>query len=67
MAEFPKQTARDSSSPLEIVLNQLACPACLGDLRIDADRVVCLACARVYPVVDGIPVLIADKSGLSNA
>ena len=43
------------------ILDQLACPACLGELRMDGARVVCAACARVYSVVDGIPVLIADR------
>ncbi len=43
------------------VLDQLACPACLGALRLDGDRLVCAGCGRVYPVVDGIPVLIAGR------
>jgi hypothetical protein len=60
MAEFRKQTAPDSS-PLEIVVEQLACPVCLGELRMGAAGLVCVACARVFPVVDGIPVLIAGE------
>jgi hypothetical protein len=36
---------------------QLACPACYGELRMDADRLICTRCGLVYPVVDGIPVL----------
>jgi uncharacterized protein YbaR (Trm112 family) len=39
----------------------LACPACQGDLRLEADRVVCERCARTYPIVDGIPVLIPEQ------
>jgi hypothetical protein len=39
----------------------LACPACQGDLRLEADRVVCERCGRAYPIVAGIPVLIAEK------
>lgn len=39
----------------------LACPACLGALREEAETVVCMACGRVYPVMDGIPVLIAER------
>ena len=44
------------------VLEQLACPACLGELRVDGARLVCAGCGRGYPVVDGIPVLIADRA-----
>jgi uncharacterized protein YbaR (Trm112 family) len=43
------------------VVGQLACPACLGGLRLEEVRLVCVACDRVYPVVDGIPVLIAGR------
>ncbi|MDR3751626.1 MAG: Trm112 family protein [Terracidiphilus sp.] len=44
------------------VLSQLACPACLGGLRPEGARLVCAGCGRVYPVVDGIPVLIAERA-----
>jgi uncharacterized protein YbaR (Trm112 family) len=44
------------------VLELLACPACLGALRAGADRLVCTACGRAYPVVDGIPVLIVERA-----
>jgi uncharacterized protein YbaR (Trm112 family) len=43
------------------ILDQLACPACLGSLRLERDRLVCVGCRRAYPIVDGIPVLIADR------
>jgi len=43
-------------------LGQLACPACLGALRAHADHVLCAACGRIYPVMDGIPVLIAERA-----
>jgi uncharacterized protein YbaR (Trm112 family) len=43
------------------VLDQLACPACLGALSLDEARLVCAACGRAFPVVDGIPVLIAGR------
>jgi uncharacterized protein YbaR (Trm112 family) len=41
----------------------LGCPACQSPLRLDGEGVVCTACARKYPVVDGIPMLIAEKAG----
>ncbi|MGA9061600.1 MAG: Trm112 family protein [Terracidiphilus sp.] len=40
----------------------LACPACHGDLRVEAARLVCTSCGRAYPIVDGIPVLIAERA-----
>jgi len=44
------------------VLAQLACPACHGDLRREEARLVCIACGRAYPIVDGIPVLIMERA-----
>jgi uncharacterized protein YbaR (Trm112 family) len=41
------------------ILDQLACPACLGELCLQASNLVCATCGRAYPIVDGIPVLIA--------
>lgn len=46
----------------EWVLAQLACPACHGRLRFEAASLICIACRRAYPVIDGIPVLIADRA-----
>ena len=48
---------------LQLIPDQLACPACLGDLRLDGERLVCAGCGRGYPIVDGIPVLIAGRDG----
>lgn len=44
------------------LLEQLACPACLGTLRLvsSIDQIVCVECRRAYPLIDSIPVLIAD-------
>ena len=44
------------------VLDQLACPACLGALRLSEIHLICTACARAYPIVDGIPVLIPARA-----
>jgi uncharacterized protein YbaR (Trm112 family) len=43
------------------VVDQLACPACLGNLRLEDARLLCAGCGRAYPVVDGIPALIAGS------
>jgi uncharacterized protein YbaR (Trm112 family) len=44
------------------ILDQLACPACMGELRLDGERLICAGCGRRYPIVDGIPVLIAGRA-----
>jgi uncharacterized protein len=36
----------------------LRCPVDLAELRDEGDALVCTACARRYPVVDGIPDLV---------
>jgi uncharacterized protein YbaR (Trm112 family) len=56
-ADPQKSIAFDAS-----VLGLLACPACLSALRAEANRLVCIACGRAYPVVDGIPVLIVERA-----
>jgi uncharacterized protein YbaR (Trm112 family) len=43
------------------VVGQLACPACHGVLNLEEAQLVCAACGRAYPIVDGIPVLIAGR------
>lgn len=44
----------------------LACPRCRGPLRDDTGAgtlaLVCDACAVVYPVEEGIPVLLAERA-----
>lgn len=55
--------------PLEFdrsILNGLACPVCLGTFSFSGTgRLVCGSCGRAYPIVDGIPVLIADRAEIS--
>jgi uncharacterized protein YbaR (Trm112 family) len=48
----------------ERLLTILACPACTGDLEPDAERValLCRSCNLVFPVRDGIPVLLVDQA-----
>jgi len=49
------------------LLAQLACPVCFGALRMEraGERIVCEGCGRGYPVIDGIPVLIAERAALT--
>jgi uncharacterized protein YbaR (Trm112 family) len=55
----------DSSQSLVFdpsLVSRLACPACLGALRLEQARLLCAQCKRAYPIVDGIPVLIAQRA-----
>lgn len=42
----------------------LVCPACKGDLIYEDNdtRIVCPACRKVYPVRDGIPVMLINEA-----
>jgi uncharacterized protein len=46
------------------ILEQLACPVCFGVLRFDAldSQILCIGCKRLYPLIDGIPVLIRERA-----
>jgi hypothetical protein len=65
MPADPTQSSSFDASTLKSILqsisDQLACPACLGDLRLDGERLVCAGCGRGYAIVDGIPVLIVGR------
>jgi uncharacterized protein YbaR (Trm112 family) len=43
-------------------LDRLVCPVCREKLRAGDNAVVCGGCARRYPVIDGIPVLLAERA-----
>ena len=50
---------------LDEVLKQiLACPRCKGELefREEAGEIVCRACALIYPIEDGIPVMLIEEA-----
>lgn len=48
------------------LLDILACPRCLGPLEAlggeEPDGFLCPACAVVYPVRDGIPVMLMEEA-----
>jgi uncharacterized protein YbaR (Trm112 family) len=52
-------------SPDPQLLEMISCPAAdRAPLRFDADAqtLTCTSCARVYPVKDGLPVLLLDET-----
>lgn len=46
--------------------DDVVCPVCYARLRFEGAAVVCTGCARTYPIVDGIPVLIPQRAGESS-
>ncbi|MBI2679041.1 MAG: Trm112 family protein [Candidatus Koribacter versatilis] len=50
------------------LLEVLVCPACRAPLEFRQDRqdFRCAACKRVYPVRDGIPILLVDEAKIED-
>jgi len=46
------------------LLDILACPKCKGNIHLNdkADGLVCDACRLMYPIKDGIPVMLIDEA-----
>jgi uncharacterized protein YbaR (Trm112 family) len=62
--------ANVSSDPMNAIaswIHDLACPACHQSLQIKNTSFVCAGCQRIYPVLDGIPVLIAERASLPES
>lgn len=45
----------------------LVCPVDRAELTDGPDVLVCTACGRRYPVVDGIPVMLVDEATLPTS
>jgi len=44
-------------------LRRIVCPVCHQPLQLEeAAAIRCQGCGRRYPIVDGIPVLLADRA-----
>ena len=50
------------------LLEILACPACKAKVELQADGsgLKCVACRRVYPIRDDIPVMLVDEATIQN-
>ena len=46
------------------LLEMLACPACRGEIRLleQEKGLECGRCGRVYPVRDGLPIMLVDEA-----
>jgi uncharacterized protein YbaR (Trm112 family) len=50
------------------LINDFACPACKAPLALTPkeDGLKCMACRRVYPVRDDIPILLVDEAKIES-
>ena len=44
------------------LLDILACPVCKTGVKLDGEHVVCVHCARRYPIREGIPVMLVEEA-----
>jgi len=51
------------------LLEILACPKCKGDIRVDEERngLVCGSCKLLYPIKDGIPIMLTEEAEPLNS
>jgi uncharacterized protein YbaR (Trm112 family) len=59
---MPAEAKKTNLEHLKQWSEDLACPVCYAKLRFEEMAVVCTRCARTYPIVDGIPVLIPQQA-----
>jgi LSD1 subclass zinc finger protein len=57
-----------TSKEMRDLLEILACPACRKPLSLNPDGAAlkCAACHRIYPIRDGIPILLIDQARVEN-
>jgi len=48
----------------EELLSILACPKCKGDINLNEkkDGLTCKACQVIYPIREGIPIMLIDEA-----
>lgn len=46
------------------LLEILACPLCKEEVKLikDGEGLQCVKCGRIYPVRDGIPIMLVDEA-----
>lgn len=50
------------------LLEILVCPLCKADVQLtpDGNGLKCVGCRRVYPIRDGIPVMLIDEAKIED-
>ncbi len=50
-----------------VLLEILACPQCKTPVRLaGGGGLQCAACGRIYPVRDGIPIMLVEEAALAT-
>jgi hypothetical protein len=51
-------------APADWLLEMLVCPECRADVKMkpDGSGLKCVACHRVYPIQDDIPVMLVSEA-----
>ncbi len=57
---MPSMSAKVRSSA-SVLHGLLVCPTCMGELRIEGQRLACSACGRTYSLHGGIPVFVDES------
>lgn len=57
------QARADKSVIDEALLALLVCPIDKEPVALQGETLVCAACGRRYPIVDGIPNMLVDDEG----
>jgi uncharacterized protein YbaR (Trm112 family) len=55
-------TGPSQSALVAEALNRLVCPACRQSLALDGDSIRCSGCSRLYPILEGIPILLVERA-----
>ena len=60
---FPSNSDKLNAMPLDPrLLDILCCPACHGELLEKPEGLHCQVCGLLYPIEDGIPVMLIDHA-----
>jgi len=46
------------------LLDILECPVCHHPIQPAQEELLCIGCGRIYPILDGIPVMLASSARL---
>lgn len=51
------------------LLDILACPVCIAEVKLtpDGQGLKCVKCNRIYPIQDGIPVMIPEEANIEES
>ncbi|MBI2251646.1 MAG: Trm112 family protein [Armatimonadetes bacterium] len=49
---------------MDEIFKILACPVCKGNLEYNLEKkeILCMNCKRIYPIENGIPIMLEDKA-----